>query len=264
MGSADEQGRLWGAAPYDWADVCEPLLRPLHEATLAALAPLSGLRLLDVGCGTGAAMQLAAGHGARVAGLDAARPMLDVTRERLPEAELRVGDVEDLPFDDAAFDVTTAFNSLQYAAEPSVATAEFARVTRPGGRVAIAVWAEPDRCDSDIVFQRIRALAPPPPGAHAQLAISTPGTVEDLLAGAGLVQQASGEVSCPFVYPDVATGWRGQAATGPFRRAIEIVGEDVVRDAFTDVLERFKQPDGSYRQENVFRFVIAGKPSEAR
>jgi SAM-dependent methyltransferase len=261
MGSAHAQARLWGAAARDFGEVAEPLSQPLHEATLAALSPLSGLRLLDVGCATGLALQMAAGHGARVTGLDATKAMIDIARERLPHARFHVADLQDLPFDDGTFDVITAFNAIQYAAEPKSATAELARVARPGGRVAIGVWADPARCDTEVLFQRIRALAPAPPGAHAPLAISVPGTVETLLADAGLVQTASGEVSCPFIYPDLATGWRGQASIGPFRRAIEIAGETTVRDVFDNVLEQYRQPDGTYRQDNVFRYVIADKPA---
>ena len=50
MGSATVQGQLWGTGPHDWAEVIEPLLRPIHLATAEALAPLSGLSLLDAGC----------------------------------------------------------------------------------------------------------------------------------------------------------------------------------------------------------------------
>ncbi len=175
MGSAGVQGVLWGAAPRDWAELCEPLTRPLYAGTVAVLAPLSGLALLDVGCGTGLALQLAAADVARVTGLDAAEPMLDVARERLPDADLRVGDIQELPFDDGTFDVVTAFNAVQYAADPPAGVAELARVTRPGGRVAIGVWGEPAWCETEAVFARLRALAPPPPGAAAPLAISAPG-----------------------------------------------------------------------------------------
>jgi SAM-dependent methyltransferase len=260
MGSAQTQGRLWSQAVEDWAAVAEPLSRPLHEATLAALAPLSGRALLDVGCGTGAVLVAAARLGARVYGLDAAPAMVAFARDRLPDADVRVGDMEALPSENATFDVVTAFNAVQFAASPQVAVDEMARVTRPGGRVAIGVWAEPERCETDGAFQRVRALAPPPPGVHAPLAISDPGVVEQLLAGAGLVETASGEVDCPFVYPDLATAWRGQSSIGPFRRAIEIAGADAVRRTYVDALAPFRQADGSYRQNNVFRYLIAAKP----
>jgi len=84
--------------------------------------------------------------------------------------------------------------------------------------------------------------------------------VKGLLANAGLVEAASGEVDCPFVFPDLATAWRGQASLGPFRRAMEMVGADVVQSTYVDAVARFRQPDGSYRQNNVFRYFIAVKP----
>jgi SAM-dependent methyltransferase len=115
MGSATVQGQLWGTGPHDWAEVIEPLLYPIHLATAEALAPLSGLSLLDAGCGTGLALRLAAARGARVSGLDASAALLDVARGQLPDADLRVGDIEELPYDDATFDVVTASNSIQYA-----------------------------------------------------------------------------------------------------------------------------------------------------
>jgi SAM-dependent methyltransferase len=261
MGSAQTQGRLWSQAVQDWVEVSEPMSKPLHEATLAALAPLSGRALLDVGCGSGSVLADAARLGARVSGIDAAPAMIAFARDRLPDADLHVGDMEEMPFEDATFDVVTAFNAVQFADAPQVALDEMVRVTRPGGRVAIGLWGDPERCETDDVFQRIRALAPPPPGAHAPLAISAPGVVEELLANAGLDKDMSGEVDCPFVFADLATAWRGQASLGPFRRAMEIVGADVVRRTYVEAVAPFRQPDGSYRQNNVFRYFIAVKPA---
>lgn len=263
MGSAAEQGRLWGAAVRDWTEVCEPWTVPLYAATFAALTPLSGSTVLDAGCGSGLALRMATEQGALVAGVDATQAMLDAARERLPDADLRVGDIEELPFHDATFDVVTAFNAVQFAASPAAAAVELARVTRPGGRVAIGVWGDPARCETEIIFQRIRRIAPPPAGAATPLAISTPGTVEELLAGARLVQTASGEVHCPFTYADRDTGWRAQSSIGPLRTAINTAGEDAVREAFFDALAQFQQPDGTYRQDNVFRYVIARKPTSS-
>jgi SAM-dependent methyltransferase len=260
MGSATVQGLLWGTGPRDWAEVIEPLLRPIHLATVEALAPLSGLSLLDAGCGTGLALRLAAGRGARVSGLDASATLLDVVRGQLADADLRVGDIEELPYDDATFDVVTAFNSIQYAFDPKTAVAELARVARPGGRVAIEVWGEPARCETEVFFARLKELAPPPPGTAAPLAVSEPGVLEGLLSAAGLEPYATGEADCPFIYRDLDAGWRGQSAAGPVQRVIQLAGEQVVREAFDEVHGPYRQPDGSYRQENVFKYVIARKP----
>ena len=103
------------------------------------------MSLLDAGCGAGLALRLAAEQGARVSGLDASAALLDVARGRLPDADLRVGDIEELPYDDASFDVVTAYNSIQYASDPKTAVAELARVARPGGRVVVEVWGEAPR-----------------------------------------------------------------------------------------------------------------------
>ncbi len=256
MGSASVQGPLWGAAVDDWMEICEPWTVPLYAATLTALAPLAGRRVLDAGCGSGQALLLAAAAGASVTGLDAAELMVARARTRLPEADLRVGDIQELPFDAASFDVVTSFNVLQYAADEDAAAAELARVVVPGGRVAVGMWGDPARCDTEEVFAHIRALMPPRTGAAAPT-ISTPGVIEELLAGAGLTVVAGAEVDCPFTFPDLDTGWRGQSAVGPFRTAMDTVGVDAVRTAYAAALEPFRQPDGSYRQDNVFRYVIA-------
>lgn len=259
MGSASVQGQLWSIAPRAWADGGEPLMYPLHEACVKALGPLRERTVLDAGCGTGYALQLAAADGARVAGLDASAAMLDIVRERVPDADLRVGDVEALPYDDGTFDVVTAFNSIQYAADPRSAVAELARVARPGGRVAIGVWGDPARCETEAMFAAIRAVAPPPAGTPAPLAVSAAGVVEGLLAGAGLVPVDGDEVDCPFVYADLDSAWRAHFGGGPLQKAIQVAGEPAVRAAFDGAHAGSRQPDGSYRQDNVFRYVIATK-----
>ena len=80
MGSAGIQGDLWGRAPRDWAELQEPMHRPLWEAMLEAAGVASGTRLLDAGCGGGGACLVAARQGARVSGVDAAGPGLTLRR----------------------------------------------------------------------------------------------------------------------------------------------------------------------------------------
>src|SRR4051794_2853682 len=115
MGSAGVQGPLWGAAARDWAEIAEPGQIPFYEAAFDALRLDDATHLLDAGCGAGLALQLAHKRGASVAGVDAAEGFLTVAHERVPDADLRHGDIEALPFVDDIFDAVTAFNSVQYA-----------------------------------------------------------------------------------------------------------------------------------------------------
>src|SRR6201990_1188149 len=122
MGTGKEQAELWGPGARDWADYNEPMCTPFYEAVLEATGVAAGTRLLDVGCGGGFALLLAARRGAIVSGLDAAPPLLAIARERVPGAALTVGDLEDpLPYPEGAFDVVTSFNSVQYASDPVAA-----------------------------------------------------------------------------------------------------------------------------------------------
>lgn len=257
---ASMQGELWGRHPDLWAKLLESQEAPLFEATLRALEPLAGLRLVDVGCGSGQALVGAAAQGALVSGLDASEPLLDVARSRLPEADLRVGDLEELPYDTDTFDRVTAFNSIQYAATPSGAMSELARVCRPGGKVAVGVWGDSARCETEALFARLRSLAPPPPGTAAPLAVSEPGVVESLMEDVGLEPSDGGEVPVPLRFADLDEAWIAHSSAGPVQKLIDIVGADKVREVVTDVLEADRKSDGELRQDNVMRYIVANKP----
>lgn len=186
-------------------------------------------------------------------------PLLEVARQRTSAADLRTGEIEALPQDDGSFDVVTAFNSIQYAVDPAQAVVELARVTRPGGKVVIGVWAEPARCETEALFAQLRSLAPPPPGASAPLAASKPGVVEGLLEKAGLEVTGGGEADCPFTFADHDAAFKAHISAGPLQKVVDIVGEEAVRTTIRDVLEADRKPDGQLRQDNVFRYVVATK-----
>lgn len=105
----------------------------------------AGARVLDVATGTAdVALEVARQlHDAEVVGVDPSSGMLDVGRAKVADAELqnrvelRRGEAENLPFDDAFFDGVTIAWGIRNAADRHKALAEMARVTRPGGRVAI-------------------------------------------------------------------------------------------------------------------------------
>ena len=80
--------------------------------------------------------------------------------ESCPGADLRVGEIEALPFADRSFDVTTGFNAFQYAADPVRALIEAKRVTRPRGAVVVAEWGDAERCDFTSLFRALGSLLP--------------------------------------------------------------------------------------------------------
>ncbi len=263
MGSAAVQGRLWGAQAEDWAQVQEQSTLPLFGAVLDAARVTTGTRLLDAGCGAGLVALLAVLRGAEVSAIDASVNLLDVARQRLPAADIREADLEDLPFPDAAFDAAIAINSVFYAADPQAALRELVRVVRPGGRVVVTSWGRAEQCEYGAVIRAMSPLMPPPPpGAPAggPFALSEPGALEGVLAEAGLRVAERGDVACPFVYPNEAVSWRGQASSGVAQRAIEHSGEDAVRSAITEVDRAHTRSDDSIHYDNVFIWVAAIRP----
>lgn len=258
MGSAQMQDKLWGPGARDWAELNEPSCTPFYEAVFDAMAVGPGSALLDAGCGGGYALQLAAKRGAAATGFDACGPLLDIVRQRIPGADVRQGDLESLPYADDSFDAVTAFNSIQFAADEVAAVRELRRVAKPGAKVGIVVWGAPERCETTVILAAIGGLLPPPPpGAEGPFALSVPGKLEELAAAAGLTPERADEVPTPLIYPDLDTAVRTQMSSGPARMAIEHAGEEATRSALTAAFAGSRQSDGSYRQDNSFRYLIA-------
>ena len=92
-----------------------------------------GLRLLDVGCGVGHYLADARSRGFEAVGIDGSEEMLKHARAKNSEVELRHGDIEQLPFADASFDVVLCIEVLRYLSQPEAALKELVRVLKPGG-----------------------------------------------------------------------------------------------------------------------------------
>ncbi len=100
-------------------------------------------RVLDIGCGPGVAVGLAAPKVARAVGLDPTPGLITIARRRNRRAsnvEFRIGSADDLPFEDAAFTVVWAIASLHHWPDPETSFAEIYRVLSPGGRLLLAEW----------------------------------------------------------------------------------------------------------------------------
>jgi SAM-dependent methyltransferase len=263
MGSATRQGRLWGAAAQDWAKLQEPLARPLWEAMLAAAAVGPGTRVLDAGCGAGGASVLAARRGAYVNGLDAAEALLAIARRRLPDGDFRTGDLEALPYPSGTFDAILVADVLPYVADPLAALRELWRVCDWQGRLVVATWGRPEECDQWAIEAAVRTVAPVP-HARQTFALSGPGLLEGLLALAGLAMLGDGIVACPSEYPDAETLWQAQAATGPLRAALRVVGAEPLKAAVLRAVAPYQTSTGGVRLQNHFRYVVATPHDDGR
>jgi hypothetical protein len=154
--------------------------------------------------------------------------------------------------------VVTAFNSVQYAADPVAAVKNMSELVRPAGLVSLLVWGPPEQCESGVMFTELGPLLPPRPAeAPGAIAWSEDGQLEHLAALAGLTPVAVQDVPNPLIYPDLATAVRTQLSSGPARAAIQHSGLAAVRGALTRAFAGSRKPDGSYRQENVFRYLVA-------
>ena len=256
--TGEVNGPLWGARASDWANIQEGTARPVYEAVLVRTRVTADTRYLDVGCGAGMAAQMAAARGARVSGLDAAEALLEIARRRTPTGDFRLGDLEELPFDDDSFDVVTGFNAFQYAGNPVVALAEARRVTRSGGTVVIMTWGHPDGMEAASLLAAIRPLMPPPPpGAPGPFALSDEAALRKFAADAGLTAVDIFDVDSPFVYADEATAVRGLNSAGVAVRAMENTSEQAVTEAHAKAIAPFRQIDGSYRIKATFRCLLA-------
>jgi len=109
-------------------------------ADLADVGP--GQQALDVGCGPGVLTAELAGRlgPGSVTAIDPSEPFVAAVRARWPEADVRLGAAEELPFGDDAFDVALAQLVVHFMTDPVAGLREMGRVTRPGGTVAAAVW----------------------------------------------------------------------------------------------------------------------------
>lgn len=163
----------------------------------------TGNRVLDVGCGTGVLARAACervGRGGRVAAIDPNDGMLDVARRAEPGVDWRSGVAERLPFGDGSFERTVSQFALMFFSDRDAALSEIARVTVPGGRVALAVW---DGLDDNAGYARLANLLERLFGPQAARALRVPFELGDA--------RALGEIASRGLTDPQVTTHRGTA-----------------------------------------------------
>ena len=161
-------------------------LQLMAELLVEAADVRAGEAVLDVACGQGNAAIAAAARFAEATGVDYAVPLLDQGRERARvqhfDVEFVEGDAEALPFDDASYDAVLSTVGVMFAPDHRRAAAELVRVTRPGGRIALACWS-PDGMVGEM-FRTVSRWAPPPAGVQPATLWGTPEHLADIFGDA--------------------------------------------------------------------------------
>ena len=178
------QAVMWGSAPFE--NIAH-MISDMHVALVERLVPAAGEQWLDLGCGVGDVAFYAARAGATVTGSDLSPTLIETARRRAEEAgldlTLEVGDAQDLPYADAAFDVVSSSVGVIFAPDHERVASELARVCRPGGRIGLTAW----RRDSGVgaMFATMAPFMPAPPaGAGSPFQWGDEAYVESMLGGA--------------------------------------------------------------------------------
>jgi 2-polyprenyl-3-methyl-5-hydroxy-6-metoxy-1,4-benzoquinol methylase len=159
---------LWMAG--DFGQIA-PLMQHEADAFVERLELKPGVKVLDVGCGTGSQSVPAARAGADVTAVDIAPNLLVQAAARAQEERVNIhlqeADAEELPFDDGQFDVVMSMFGAIFAPRPKVAAAELKRVCRKGGLIAMANWTPTSFVAEQ--FKITSCYAPPPPGMESPM-----------------------------------------------------------------------------------------------
>jgi SAM-dependent methyltransferase len=255
------QATYWNEqAGPTWAELQAPLdrqLAPLGARAIAALAPKPGERILDVGCGAGAAsleLARAVGPGGGVTGVDISRPLLEVARGRaagLAGVNFLEADAQTHPFEPASFDAVFSRFGVMFFADPPAAFANIRRALKPGGRLAFVCWREP-ALNPVMTLAMSAALAhvepppPPEPGAPGPFAFADPEHVRRVLSAGGFTDIALTPFEAKIGSGDLETTVALSLRVGPLGGLLRENPDkrDVVIEAVREAYRPHQGPDG--------------------
>lgn len=260
---------MWEAG--DWDQLADNIV-PVGARLLDRVGGVGpGVRLLDVGTGSGSSIAIpAAQRGADVVGSDVTDAAFGAARARAEAAgvdgiEWVVGDAQELPFDDASFDVVTSTFGHMFAPDQEAAARELVRVCRPGGTIALACWT-PDGKFGRFMVHLIMLMLPLPEGFRPPVLWGSEPHVTELLGPLG-VELDMGRTTVTIAYdsPEAhVADW--EANLGPAIVARAGVDDERWAQTRADLLAYFteinERDDGTMAAEYEYLETIARKPAK--
>jgi ubiquinone/menaquinone biosynthesis C-methylase UbiE len=251
----------------------------VSERLVEVLDPRPGETVLELAAGPGDTGLLAArslAPGGHLVSTDFAQEMVDAARRRAAELGLddevvsfRLEDMTSLSFDDESFDGVVCRWGLMLVPDIPAAAEEIARVLRPGGRAAIAVWADPE--DNDWMTAAGRSALElglterPEPDAPGPFRLSRDGLLAEVLGEAGLRVELVEDVDLTWRVSSRAAWWKVMQDTA---RSLSSILEDATEEQAKAVragaerrLEQYVQADGSLEVPGRARVALARHPA---
>jgi len=257
-----------------WDSVIMEQLGPVGAAMIERLNIAEDHQHLDIASGTGEpglsiARRLPKG---RVVLTDLAAEMLEVAARRaraqgVANIETKVCSADDLPFNDATFDSVSVRFGYMFFPNMSKATAEFARVLKPGGRLCSSVWVKPEKNPwTTIAMQAIATevvVATPDPDGPSMYRCAAPGSVSALYEGAGLREIAEWDVDVEIVTRSPEQYWEMisehvSLAAAALQQVDELARERIRANA-TAKVSAFEK-DGKVRVPGLARCIVGTRP----
>ena len=155
---------VWSSGGRNYDEISRGISDSIEHCVMR-LDPKPGERVLDLSTGSGWTSRVVARRGAKVVGVDIAEGLLEAAQANAAAAGLsidyRLGDAEELPFEDGEFDAVVSTCGVMFASRQEAAAAELARVVRRGGRIALTTWLSDGALFKMFEVMR-RYMAPPP------------------------------------------------------------------------------------------------------
>jgi SAM-dependent methyltransferase len=230
----------------------------------AGLAPLliegagvaEGMRVVDVGCGPGGlTAELAAlVGGERVGAIDPSPPFVEACRARVPEADVHVGGAESLPWPDDTYDTSLSSLVIGFMADPVQGLREMARVTRPGGAIAVCFWDIPRHQMLSLGHRVVHAVRADSPLDFTAVGTAR-GDIARVMREAGIAVETEGELAVEAAYAGFDDLWSSiTGGAGPLIDALALLTDEeraLARDA-----ARAELPDGPFRLSAVAWYAV--------